>query len=93
VTGITVVGIAVAEPKSNRAAILTLEVDVVCAMLFAVFDSCAHTDSRTLWTDELLSLEIAILLVGLVAVYHTAKVGRFALEAHIVSTLIKSKLL
>ena len=43
VTRVAVVRVSVAKPKSYRAAVLALEIDVVSSVFFAIFDSRAYT--------------------------------------------------
>ena len=89
---VTIVGVAVAEPQSDRAAKLALEVDVFGAVLFAIFNTRSHAHRGAFRTNELICLELfkLTLLVLLIAVFHAAEVGLFTLEAHIVGTLVHS---
>ena len=93
VARVTVVGIAVAEPKSYRAAIPTLEIYVVRAMLLAVFLPRTHNAGGALRTDKVFSPEFLHHLLIVSAVFHASKVRLFALKAHIVGHFKESKFL
>ena len=43
VTRVAVMRVSMAKPKSYRAAVLALEIDVVSSVFFAIFDSRAYT--------------------------------------------------
>jgi len=94
-TRITVVRISVAEPKSDGTTKLAFKVDVVCSMLFTVFNTSANTNSGAFWTHKLFWLKLfwLVLLVLLFAIFHPAEVRRLTFEAHIVGALVQSKLL
>ena len=84
--------VAVAEPQSDRAAKLALEVDVFGAVLFAIFNTRSHTHRGAFRANELICLELfkLTLLVLLIAVFHAPEVGLLTLEAHVVGTLVHS---
>lgn len=46
---VAVVGVAVAEPESDGAAKLALEVDELIAVFLTVFDSCTNGGCGALW--------------------------------------------
>ena len=49
VTRVAVVGVTVAEPESDGAAIPALEVDELIAVFLTVFDSCTNRGCGALW--------------------------------------------
>ena len=64
-------------------------------MLFTVFDTRSHAYCGTFGANEFFWFELLklVLLVLLFTVLHTSEVGRLALEAQIVGTLVNCKLL
>ena len=86
-TWIAVVRVAVAEPERNRAAPFALEVNVVCTVLFAVFDSSPDQICRALRTDEVFAAVLSSRCHLVATVVQAAKVRLLALETHVVGTL------
>jgi len=81
-----------AEPLSNVAAELALELYEISPMFGAVFNPSPHTLSRALSTNQLFRFEylILVLLVLVGTILHPSKVRNLALEAHIVAELSHS---
>ena len=87
VAGVTVVSVAVAEPEGDGAAPLALEVDVFSTVLVTVLDARADQIRRALWTNQVFLAVLASCCHVVAAVVQAAKVGIFALKAHVVGAL------
>lgn len=86
--------ITMAEPKSDRAAKLAFEVNMLAAMLldFAHCHARNAPNVRAFRTIQFLRLKFLFFKLVLFTVFHASKVRVTTFEAHVVGTLVHGKL-
>lgn len=73
------------EPLTYRAAEFALKIYELLAMLFAVSDTTSHGLGGALTADEFFFLEVGVVLISLVAIFHSSEVRNLALKAHVIT--------
>jgi hypothetical protein len=84
VAGLAKMSVSPAEPLRDAAAKLAFIFYEVHPVLFAILHSSTHGLRSALSANQLFFFEIEVVLVGLVAIFHSSEVGILALETHVI---------
>lgn len=76
--------VAPTEPLRDVATKLAFVVDEVVSVLLACFNAPIHSFSRAFTAHEFLLFKICVVLIGLIAIFHSSEVRHVALKAHII---------
>ena len=83
-TRVAIVSIAMAKPKSNRAAIPTFKINIVCTMLVTILLSSANDACRAFRAHKVLFSEVFDHLLVVSTVLHASEIGLLTLETHVI---------
>ena len=88
VTRFTKMSVTPTEPLGNWTAKFTFELNEICTMFIAVFDSTTNTHSRTFSAYQLFFFK-CVIIIYLVTLFHSSKIRILTLKTHIIWQFIQ----